>query len=234
VSTIDPNALWEPRPPSRLGRPAAHSRAAIVAAAVEIADADGLAALSMRRVATQIGAGAMSLYSHVPDKDHLIELMVDAVIGESASATITGDPVADLRRYARVQRDLFHRHRWLPAALAVRRTLGPNALATMDSVLAILAPARLDTSAKMETFALVTGFVSSYVSYEIGQADAGRSSAEDQAAQARYLGAAAASGQYPHLAAAFAGIAGSAQPFDPDAAFDRLAGRIIEALLHGT
>jgi AcrR family transcriptional regulator len=233
VKRIDPEALWAPPPPRRLGRPAEHSRATIVAAAITIADSEGLAALSMRRIAGDIGAGTMSLYSHVPDKEHLIELMVDAVIGEAEPTVVTGDPVADLCRHARTQRALFHRHTWLPTALAMRQTLGPHALAALDNILALLQPLQLDTAAKMEAFALVTGFIASYVSYELGQADAGHSTAEHQTNQARYLGAAAASGRYPHLATAFAGMGAAAAPVDPDTAFDRLVARVIAALIHG-
>jgi AcrR family transcriptional regulator len=207
-----------------------------VAAAIAIADADGLPALSMRRVAAEIGAGAMSLYSHVPDKEHLVELMVDAVIGEPSPVAATGDPTADLVRHARLQRALFLRHRWLPAALAVRQTLGPNGLAALDNVLAVLDGVDLPTSAKMEAFALLTGFVSTYVSYEIAQTGTGRSAAEAQAAQAGYLAAAATSGRYPHLAAAFGALTAAAgstgqPPPDPEATFDRLTRRVISGLL---
>lgn len=203
-----------------------------MAAAIAIADTDGLPALSMRRVAGEIGAGAMSLYSHVPDKEHLIELMVDAVIGEAGPTTVTADPIHDLVQHARRQRSLFLRHRWLTAALAGRQTLGPNGLAAMDNVLALLAPVRLPASAKMEAFAMLTGFVSTYATYEIAQLDAGRSTAQAQAAQSAYLTTAAASGQYPHLAAAFAGLAAaSAEALDPEETFERLTRRIMTGLL---
>lgn len=239
MSEIDPTALWASPAPRRMGRPAAHSRDAIVTAAIAIADADGLPALSMRRVATEIGAGAMSLYSHVPDKEHLLELMIDAVIGEAEPVVATSDPVTNLVRHARRQRALFLNHRWLPTALAARQTLGPNGLAALDNVLALLDPVELAPPSKMEAFALLTGFVSTYVTYELAQAAAGRSPAETQAAQATYLAAAAESGRYPHLAAALetrAGAraggagAGGAGP-DADETFDRLTRRIVAGLL---
>ncbi|MFD0521024.1 TetR/AcrR family transcriptional regulator [Paractinoplanes durhamensis] len=61
------------------GRPPAHTRDQVVDAAIRLADTEGLAAVSMRRIATEIGAGAMSLYTYVPDKDRLLDLMVDRV-----------------------------------------------------------------------------------------------------------------------------------------------------------
>jgi AcrR family transcriptional regulator len=233
VSVIDPTVLWAPTAPRRLGRPAAYNREAIVAAAIAIADADGLAGLSMRRVAAEIGAGTMSLYSHVPDKEHLIELMIDAVIGTATQISPSGDPIADLVHYARQQRALFLGHRWLTAALAVRQTLGPNGLTTLDNALALLAPVDLPTASKMEAFALLTGFVSTYVTYEIAQADGGRTTAESQAAQAAYLTTAATSGRYPNLTAAFAamGAAAAQAPPDPEETFERLARRILAGLL---
>ncbi|MBB5867932.1 AcrR family transcriptional regulator [Allocatelliglobosispora scoriae] len=232
MSLIDPTVLWAPPAPRRLGRPAAYSREAIVAAAIAIADADGLPALSMRRVAGEIGAGTMSLYSHVPDKEHLIELMVDAVIAEATQIPPSGDPIDDLVHYARQQRALFLGHRWLTAALAVRQTLGPNGLTTLDNALALLAPVDLPPSSKMEAFALLTGFVSTYVGYELAQSEMGRSTAEAQAAQAAYLTGAATSGHYPHLTAAFAAMGAAAQaPPDPEETFERLARRILAGLL---
>src|SRR5512138_1263088 len=98
---IDSAALWGPVARSGLGRPATHSRDEITAAALAIADAEGLTAVSIRRVAAAVGAGAMSLYSYVPDKETLLELMIDQVSGEVELAEPTGEPLADLVDYAR-------------------------------------------------------------------------------------------------------------------------------------
>src|ERR1700759_2075702 len=82
--------LWEldaqpDRPRRRAGT--ALDREQIVREAIRIADADGLEAVTMRRVAQQLGTGAMSLYRHVPDKDALVSLMVDPVIGDMIGET---------------------------------------------------------------------------------------------------------------------------------------------------
>src|SRR5688500_7903620 len=63
----------------------------IVSAAIELADTDGIGALSMRRVAERLSVGAMSLYTHVPGKAELIDLMLDTVFGEVPLATVEGD-----------------------------------------------------------------------------------------------------------------------------------------------
>ncbi|MFD1048962.1 TetR/AcrR family transcriptional regulator, partial [Kibdelosporangium lantanae] len=68
--------------PAKLGL----SRDRIVRAAITLADAEGIATLSMRRIAVSLNAGTMSLYRHVPGKDELLELMVDAVLGETPPA----------------------------------------------------------------------------------------------------------------------------------------------------
>jgi AcrR family transcriptional regulator len=237
--SIDSAALWGPVARSGFGRPATHSREEITAAAIAIADTEGLAAVSMRRVAAAIGAGAMSLYSYVPDKETLIELMIDAVGGEVELAAPTSHPLADLRGYARSVRAVMRRHLWLPAAMATRQTLGPNSLAGMDHVLAILAGTDLDTAAKLELLGLLTGFVANYVMYEVAQVErarrTGRSVVESVAAEGAYLVGAARSGRYPHLARALARPPGSgpaaARGADPDHIFDRLIDRVIGGLL---
>src|SRR3954464_13901542 len=80
VAMAVPVVIWMTESqPAKLGL----SRDRIVRAAIDLADTDGVAALSMRRIAVSLNAGTMSLYRHVPGKDELLELMVDAVLGES-------------------------------------------------------------------------------------------------------------------------------------------------------
>src|SRR5687768_7955516 len=94
------------------GRPPAHSRDQVVDAAIGIADAEGLGAVTMRRIAQQIGAGAMSLYTYVPDKDRLVDLMVDRVGATRTPVEITGDWRTDLLALAGSQRSLMLAHPW--------------------------------------------------------------------------------------------------------------------------
>ena len=236
-TSLDSAALWGPQARSGLGRPAAHSRDEITAAAVGIADTDGLSAVSFRRVAAAIGAGAMSLYSYVPDKETLIELMIDRVSGEVVLSPPTGDPVADLRTFAGALRAMMRRHPWVPGALAARQTLGPNALAGMDHVLAVLAGTPLDTPAKLELLALLTGLVANAALHEVSQSElarrTGRTPAESLAAEVGYLIGAAQSGRYPHLASALAAPSTSPNT-DPDEVFDRLITRVLTGLLTPT
>ena len=232
---MDPETLWSDRRHQR-GRPPAHSREAVVARAVGIADEEGLSAVTMRRVATALGTGTMSLYTYVSERDALVELMIDAVTGELDLPSGTGDWRADLAAFARAQRAVLRRHPWLPAALAGRRTLGPNTLQALDRVLALLVPSGLSARERLEGFALVSGFVASYVGYELAQqAQGGTDSAgsAEKAKQfaesnARYMAKAVASGAYPHLADAMA-ASGEPAP-ELDETFERLLGRVIDGL----
>ena len=76
--------IWSLPERGQRGPKPRYSRAAIAAVAVRIADAEGIDAVTMRRVAGELGVGTMSLYNYVPTKDHLIQLMIDQAAGEYA------------------------------------------------------------------------------------------------------------------------------------------------------
>jgi AcrR family transcriptional regulator len=202
------------------GRPPAHTREQVVDAAIGIADAEGLEALTMRRIAKDIGAGAMSLYTYVSDKDRLLDLMVDRVGGEATPVSPTGDWAVDLVALAGSQRALMLAHRWLPEAIPNRRVTGHNMLAYLEQGLAALEPTGLRSSTKMEVIALVTGFVATFVTSEA----AGRTPTEEQVS---LIGAAVASGDFPHLAEALS--MPSLADSEPD--FDRIARWMITGLV---
>lgn len=224
---VDPQELWLARAQSRRGRRPAFSREAITVAAVTLADAEGLEAVTMRRVASEVGAGVMSLYSYARDKETLLDLMIDHVSGElPADAPLTGDWRADLKAVGHLQRALMLRHPWLPAAVSARRTLGPNVLAFLEHALAALRPTGLDGAARLEVFSQLTAFVSGHVGYEIAQAAAARSP-DRLAAEARYLAAVAADGRHPELAEA---LSAPGRPVTPEATFTRFLNRLIDGL----
>ena len=205
------------------GRPPKHSRTQVVAAAIAVADAEGLDALTMRRLAAELGAGVMSLYTYVRDKDDLVDQMVDQI--SAFDPERDGSDLLDLVRW---QRQLMLRHPWLPTALPNRRLTGPNMLGYLERALAALAPTGLPGGAKMEILALLTGFVASYVTHELAQAQAGITDPERIAAQVEQLQAAVATGAYPELARVLAENAPAAEP-----SFDAIAQRMIKGLLSG-
>jgi AcrR family transcriptional regulator len=226
---VDPERLWltgdAAGPASRLGRPPARTRAQVVAEAIAIADAEGLSAVTMRRVAAGLGVGTMTLYTYVPDKETLVELMIDGAGGEVGLAAPTGDWRADLRALCRSQREVFRRHPWLHTAQPERRTLGPNTLAFMDHALAILEPTGRDGRTVLEVVALLTGFVGTYTIMEVVRERAGTDRPTPEA-QAGYLRGAAAEFGLPRLARLL-GTPGQGPP----PTFESLLDRMIEGLL---
>ncbi|MEU5865375.1 TetR/AcrR family transcriptional regulator C-terminal domain-containing protein [Nonomuraea sp. NPDC047529] len=162
--------LWrdaerEPRPGLSLGR--------IVRAAVELADAEGLEGLSMRKVADRLGFTTMSLYRHVPGRDQLVDLMRDEVLGEAlVAAPDTGPesapaaaPDADggwrgrLEEAARRAWELRIRHPWLAEVRGSRHLPGPNAVAHYDHMLGALTGTALRPSEVVAVVGLLGRFV---------------------------------------------------------------------------
>src|SRR6478609_10860740 len=90
--------VWERTEPARRPAPGPLSRERIVVAAIAIADKDGLAEVSLRKVAAKLNAGPMRLYTYTSTKDGLLELMVDAIYGEIAvKDLVSGDWRGTLR-----------------------------------------------------------------------------------------------------------------------------------------
>ncbi len=120
-------SIWSiPEGQGRGSRPA-YSRAQITGAAIRIADADGLDAASMRRIAADLGTGAMSLYRYVPSRDDLIELMIDHVLLEAdVPERPTGDWRADLTLIAENTRRMWLRHPGWPACSGRAPRSGPT------------------------------------------------------------------------------------------------------------
>jgi AcrR family transcriptional regulator len=127
--------LWEPDAQVTREPKAALSRARVVEAAIKVADAEGIGALTMRRVAETLGFTTMSLYRHVPGKSELLDLMVDAVWGETEH-TPKGPWRAGLEFYARQLWSMYRAHPWLLQLTNARRMPGPNAMTRQDAALA--------------------------------------------------------------------------------------------------
>lgn len=124
-----------PRPPA----PDRLSRARIVDAAVTLADAEGLDAVSMRRLATGLGVDPMSIYHHVRDKGDLLDGMADAVVAAIEAPPSAGRSwVAEMRALVLAARRTMLRHPWSARVLESRPQPGPATLAHVDRVLGIL------------------------------------------------------------------------------------------------
>jgi AcrR family transcriptional regulator len=225
----EPEVIWaRPERTGRGPRPA-YSRADIAAAAVRIADAEGLDAVSMRHVAAELGCGTMSLYNYVPRKEDLYELMVDAVSGEHELWEPSGDWRADMLRVGHQTRDLMRRHPWLPRLMSGVYGFSPNALRFIEHCLVCLDPLEASYATKMELVAMLNGVVTTYVSNEVVTAERTRSlpwtAEQEHAARIAYLGSQVATGAYPRMAAAFAEDTG---PIDLEVFFERSLGRVLD------
>ncbi len=152
--------LWGTKPAPKRGRKPGTTVRAIVAAAVGIADAEGLDAVSMRRVADRLGVGTMSLYRYLPGKTELVELMLDTVLGEDGPPE--PDPAgwrAGLAAFARKSLAGSRRHPWLLEASISRGLMGPNQTAALDALLRMISGIGLTNGQMMAVVGLVTGYV---------------------------------------------------------------------------
>jgi len=112
----------------------------VVTAAIALADRDGIEAISMRRLAQELGIEAMSLYTHVRNKEDLLDGMVDAVIGMIPVGADAGEAGwgTSLRRMALGARGVMLLHPWAPRTVETRAAPGPAGIAYVDGVLGIL------------------------------------------------------------------------------------------------
>jgi AcrR family transcriptional regulator len=155
--------LWRDREqrPAR-GRKPTLTVDAIVAAAVEMADEAGLGALSMRALAERLKVGTMSLYTHVPGKAELIDLMLDTVLRETARPDDLPDGWrARLELVARENLALIHRHPWMLEIVTFRPPMGPGVIAKHDLELRALEGIGLTDVEMDSVLTLVLGYVQS-------------------------------------------------------------------------
>jgi AcrR family transcriptional regulator len=133
----------------------------VVAAAIAVADEEGLTAFSMRKVAERLGLGVMSVYTYVPGRSELIGLMVDEVVGEVDYPAHTGDLRARMTTVARQLWDEFHRHPWLLQVQTSRPWIGPHASERYEWQLSAIEGIGLDDLEMDSTIAVLAGFAES-------------------------------------------------------------------------
>ena len=205
--------IWMRPERAATGRPPRHSRDEITAAAIAIADREGLDAVSMRRVAADLGTGAASLYRYLDNREDLLDLMIDATGTEYHITAPTGDWLADLLDVGEQARAIMRRHPWLPPLLMTRSVLGPHGLVLLEHVMEALATHPASTAAKLEAFALLNAATALFVQNELAGGPA------RQRRNAVYLRHALAAGHRPRLAELLT-TAPSAQASPPEAAID--------------
>jgi len=240
-------SIWvRPEPAARSLR---FSRQQIATAALEIADAEGFEAVSMRRIAHSLGAGTMSLYRYVATKDELLALVADALLGEAlVPGELPTDWVEAISAVARQTRCAYLRHPWaihlVHRRKAVKAALaGPNGLRHAEQSLSALSGAPMDAKAKLDVLAIVedyglghlmraaastpdaeTGAVAA--ARPLGRARGGQpgqpAADPEPAGTADFIRSQLASGDFPQLASVIGPdeVVGSTSPADLDAQFE--------------
>lgn len=212
--------VWLRERRTGVGRPAERSRAEVVAAAITLADREGLAAVSMRRVATELGTGAASLYRYVDSRDDLLDLMTDEVAAAYQLPAPDGPWLPGLLEVCRQGHELMLRHGWLPELVLTRSTLGPHGTDLLEHVLAILAGHPADAGRKLEAFAVMNTLTAALALNELN----GSSGARQR--QGTYLAHTIAAGRHPYLTAALTG-----GPLAPAPRFEDTVSRVLVGLL---
>ncbi|MBB0244655.1 TetR family transcriptional regulator [Streptomyces alkaliphilus] len=236
--------LWSARD-RRPARNARHDLSVdrIVRVAIGVADAEGVDRLSMRRIAEELGVGTMTLYTYVPGKAELVDLMLDTVYGEVVTrpgADAAGEcPDGDWRtRLDRVARDnwgLFRRHPWMLHVGVTRPALGPNAVAKYERELRAVADIGL-SAIEMDTIVhLVIGHAETTArradEAERVERDSGMTDEEWWRAQGPVLGSLMDSSAFP-LAAAIGEAVGAAhgRAYDAGHNFEFGLRRILDGI----
>ena len=161
--------LWRDTPPARRAR--GLSRERIVAAAIELVDADGLSALSMARLAERLGCGTMSLYRHVANKDELVTFMLSTAPDPPPTPADPADWRGALTDWADGLWDVYHRHPWVLQTASAGPPADPGQLAWLDAGLAALGGTGLAERDKLAAVMAVLHYVRGAAALDI---EAGR------------------------------------------------------------
>ena len=146
------------------------NRERILQAAVELVDQQGLDALTMRRLGTELGVEAMSLYKHVANKDEILDGMLEFVVGEIAIPDNDAPWRESMRQRAISARSVLTRHSWAIGLLEARGARGPTALGYVDAVLGNLRSAGFAIDDAAHAFWLLDSYVYGHVIQETSMA----------------------------------------------------------------
>jgi AcrR family transcriptional regulator len=232
-TTLD--LLWGTAQRPRRGPKPSLTLERIVAEAIGHADAEGLASLSMQRLAERLGCAKMALYRYVPGKAELEALMLDAALGAAPdpapaspgdeAAPGAADPWrAHLRAWAMTMFQRMLAHPWAHELAQGIRPLGPNEVGWMESALTTLAGSGLTGAESLDTVALLAGHVRGLA---LQAAASGGDGLEAALGRQVSQALAAQAGRYPRTVAAFAE---SGPPGDRDNALDFGIDRILDGL----
>jgi AcrR family transcriptional regulator len=174
------------------------SRERVLLAAVTVADAGGLAGLTIRSLAHELGVKPMSVYHHVANKDEILDGIVDLVFAEIELPAAGGDWRAEMQGRAASAREVLGRHPWAIGLLESRTNPGPATLQHHDAVLGSLRAGGLSVELAGHAYALIDSYVYGFALQEAGlpfSSDSG----EEVAEVAEPMMAQFPEGAYPHL-----------------------------------
>jgi AcrR family transcriptional regulator len=200
----------------------------IAEAGIRVAVSEGVGALSMARIAKELGVGTMSLYRYVAAKDELLLVMVDTALGTPPPSEPGEDWRAGLTRWAVGVRAAYRRHPWALRVPISGPPLGPNNVAWLDNALAALTDTPLREQEKLSSVLLLSGFVRNEATLS---ADFAAAAGDEQVmpGYGRLLGRLTTGEQFPSLHQAIA--SGSLDdPDDPDAEFNFGLERILDGV----
>ncbi|WP_341242479.1 TetR/AcrR family transcriptional regulator C-terminal domain-containing protein [uncultured Nocardioides sp.] len=172
------------------------TRAGIVAAAVGVADAEGVAALSMRSVGKRLGVEAMSLYHHVANKEDLLDGMVDAVFAEFHAPEVGGAWREEMRARHHSARAVLKKHPWAVGMMDSRRNAGFETLRHHDAVLGCLREAGFSLALTGHAFAVLDAHLYGFLVQELSLAFDGE---QDLAELGEQILTALPEGQLPYF-----------------------------------
>ena len=188
--------LWGERGGARRGPRPTLTVGDLARAGIDLADAEGLSAVTMQRVAEALGVTKMATYRYVPGKDELVALMVDTAMGEPPSLDdIEGGWRPKLRAWTLAMHERMKAHPWALSAAIGPRVTGPNELGWVEHALAVLDGVALDGGQKLDIVVVLTGHIRTLV-----EQTANFSEEEISAGWAAVL--ATRSDRFPHVVAA--------------------------------
>ena len=172
------------------------TRQRVLRAAVALADRGGVGALSMRKLAQELGVEAMSLYHHVANKDAILDGLIDLVFGEIDLPVGEADWKAAMRRRAISAREVLRRHPWATGLMESRSTPGPATLRHHDAVLGILRNAGFPLELAAHAYSLLDSYI---YGFALQETSLPFKTPEETAEVAQAMMAEFPADAYPHL-----------------------------------
>ncbi len=206
-------------------------------AAVTLAARDGIESLTMRKLADELGAGAMSLYHYVPNKEQLLDGMIDIVFGEIELPSANVAWKTAMRQRALSTREALNRHRWAVGLMESRRTPGSASLRVHDAVLGCLREAGFSIEMTIQAYSVLDAYIYGFALQEktvpFESAEEAAAVAEEQVREFAELAEerqfAGLADEFPYLAEVVAGHVAKVG-FDFGSAFEYGLDLLLDAL----